>query len=74
MYISLTKPFEALKRVMRVRERAKEKRRHEGDEELGGLADLAAANGTNLWVVDSLYRGQNFFDDFDFFDYDDPTQ
>ncbi|KAG8743611.1 hypothetical protein FRC10_011674 [Ceratobasidium sp. 414] len=63
MYISLTKPFEALKRAMRVRERAKEKRRHEGGEELGGLADLATANDTgNLWVVDSLYQGQDFFD------------
>ncbi|KAG9122674.1 hypothetical protein FRC07_000855 [Ceratobasidium sp. 392] len=74
MYISLTKPFEALKRAMRVRERVKENRRHEDGGKLEGVVDLAATNDTgNLWVVDSLYEGQNFFDDFDFFDYADPT-
>ncbi|QRV75972.1 glycoside hydrolase family 16 protein [Ceratobasidium sp. AG-Ba] len=73
MYISLSKPFEALKRAVRGRDRAHEKRRHEGGE-LDGVTDLAANNDTgNLWVIDSIFEGQNFFDDFDFFDYADPT-
>ncbi|KAF8609134.1 hypothetical protein BDV93DRAFT_601844 [Ceratobasidium sp. AG-I] len=73
MLISLSKPFveagKALKRSVQVRE----KRRHEEGDELG-VSGLATANDTgNLWVVDSLYEGQKFYDDFDFFNYADPT-
>lgn len=62
MLISLSKPFveagKALKRSVQVRE----KRRHEEGDELG-VSGLAAANDTgNLWVVDSLFEGQNFYE------------
>jgi hypothetical protein len=57
MFISLTKPFEAFKRSMRVRE----KRSYEGGE-LEGISGLAIANDTGIWVVDSLYEGQDFYE------------
>lgn len=39
-----------------------------------GLENRAAANDSvNLWVVDTLYEGQNFFDGFDFYTDKDPT-
>ncbi|KAG8720758.1 hypothetical protein FRC09_009052 [Ceratobasidium sp. 395] len=56
MYTSLTKPFQVLKRAVNVRERLKERRRHEGGEGLEGVVDLAATNDTDYVDRDTAFR------------------
>lgn len=57
MYVSLSDSFAALKRSLRPRERKLEAR---GLEE---TTQLATSNDTgSVWVVDTLYEGQNFYE------------
>ncbi|KAG8744409.1 hypothetical protein FRC10_010187 [Ceratobasidium sp. 414] len=40
-----------------------------------GLENRATSDGSaNLWVVDTFYEGQSFFDGFDFYTDKDPTK
>ncbi|CAE6490583.1 unnamed protein product [Rhizoctonia solani] len=59
MYLS--KPFSAIKRAFTAARRQ-------------SSSPTPNSNDTgNLWVIDTLYEGQNFYDEWDFFNYADPT-